>query len=499
VSEPDDVDVLIVGAGFGGLGMAIEMRRRGLGTFVVLERADDIGGTWRDNTYPGACCDVPGALYRYSFAPEAWSRRYPPQSEILDYLRRCAARHGVIGRVRLNEEVGSLRWDEAARRWVVLSTSGTWRAHHVVLALGQLSSPRWAQIDGAESFGGTVLHSARWREDVTIDGARIGVIGTGASAVQIVPRVAERASRVVVFQRSAPYVLAKADRVASGVGRSATRIFPWLQLPSRARYFVTGDVVAEAIDGNLRLRANLTARWRAHRNKAVPEGELRAATTPDYELGCKRVLFADDWYATLRRDDVVLETDGIERLEEGAVVTAGGHRHELDVLVHATGFETTSFTGPLEVAGRDGAKLADAWAERPFAHRGVTVPGFPNLHLLYGPNTNLGSNSILYMLEAQIGYVAALVRATSDSGVGALVVTDAAARAWLADIDEASESTSWLSGCTSWYVDGGLNTHNWPHGARRYHRLMRDIDLESYEPRLPVPARREKPGPAPST
>jgi cation diffusion facilitator CzcD-associated flavoprotein CzcO len=501
VTQPVEVDVVIVGAGFGGLGMAIEMRRRDLGTYVVLERSGDIGGTWRDNTYPGACCDVPGALYRYSFAPQAWSRRYPPQEEILSYLRRCAARYRVLGRVALNEEVLGIAWDAASERWEVDATGGRWRGRHVVLALGQLSRPAPAEIDRLDTFTGATFHSARWRHDVDLAGRRVGVIGTGASAIQIVPRVAEVAQRVTVFQRSAPYVLAKADRSSTATSRAAQRALPWLQLPARARYFLAGEEMASAIGGDERRRDRLAARWRDLRDRDVPEGDLRVKTTPDYPFGCKRVLFADDWYRTVVRDDVELVTAAIDHVDGAAVVTSDGARHDLDVLVHATGFETRSFVGELEVLGRGGARLSDVWSTRPFAHRGVEVPGFPNLHLLYGPNTNLGSNSVVYMLEAQIGYVAGLIRAGRDGHVGSLEVTEAAAAEWLEGIDAASATSSWLAGCSSWYTAGGLNTHNWPHRARRYHRLLREIDLRNYRPVLPAtdPAADGGAGPVSST
>jgi cation diffusion facilitator CzcD-associated flavoprotein CzcO len=478
----DHYDVVIIGTGFGGIGMAAEIERRGLGTYLVLEQADDLGGTWRDNTYPGSACDAPADLYSYSWAPRSWSRRFPPHDEILAYLRDVADEQGVTENIRFGATVTSVRFDDTSGLWEVgTAEGGRVTAACVVSAMGQLNRPHYPDIEGLAEFAGPVVHSARWDHGVRTAGRRVGVVGTGASAIQIVPSIAEATESLTVFQRSAPYVLAKPDRVTPALQHRVAARAPWVTRPQRARFFARGELLGLAITGNKRVAAKVVHDWRARMEAVVLDPDLRALCTPDYRLGCKRVLFSEDWYPALVRDNVTVVADPITRVTKTGVRTMDGTLHKLDVLVLATGFEATGFLQPVTVTGRGGADLQGSWGHRPVAYRGVAYPGFPNLFILYGPNTNLGSNSIIYMLEAQIRYVASVLQAEDRSRLACVDVRPEALDRWRTEMDEASERSAWVTGCHSWYTVDGVNTNNWPKPTYRYARLMRQVDLIDYE------------------
>jgi cation diffusion facilitator CzcD-associated flavoprotein CzcO len=477
----EQVDVAIIGAGFGGLAMAVELGAAGIVPVVILEAADGVGGTWRDNTYPGAACDVTSALYSFSFHPHVWTRKYPQQAEILEYIEEVVDAYGLRPQLRFGATVTTMTFDEDRGRWrVELADGGIVDARVVISSVGQLNQPAYPAVEGVGSFAGPAFHSARWDHSVELAGTRVGIIGTGASVIQFGPKVAEVAATTTIFQRSAPYVLPKPDPVTPTWKRRLYAIVPAAQLPARAKNFVLNEVFGTAIRKNAKLRAKVTAQWRAAMQAVVADEQLRAVCTPDYELGCKRALIADDWYPMVVRDDVDIVTSPIERIVPEGVVTGDGTTHELDVLVYGTGFKATEFLTPMRVVGRGGIELAAHWADGAGAFRGVATAGFPNLFVLYGPNTNLGANSIVYMLESQARYIAGLLTKADHARVGVLEVRPQAEAAWAAMIAAKSTDTAWVTGCHSWYTANGRNTNNWPDATWRYRRLLADVDLLDY-------------------
>ncbi|QDQ10073.1 flavin-containing monooxygenase [Streptomyces spectabilis] len=468
--------VAVIGAGFAGLCMAIRLTQAGVTSFTVYEKADDLGGVWRDNTYPGAGCDIPSHLYSYSFAPrEDWSRAYPLQPELLRYLRDCADAHGVRPRIRFGTEIVAASYDEAKRRWELRTATGAVRhARVLVTAVGQLNRPRFPDLPGREDFAGTAFHSARWDHRHDLAGRTVGVIGTGPSAVQFVPRIAPRVRTLRVFQRSANWVMPKWDYRYGPVHQALFRTAPG-RLVFRGGWFALCDTVLYSAVRGGRLGKAVEYLCRRQLRTQIADPALRARLTPDFPLGCKRVLISDDYLPALARDNVELITEKLTRITPRGVVTADGTEHALDTLIYGTGFTATEFLAPVTVTGRDGRLLREeAWADGAAAFLGMTVPGFPNLFLLYGPNTNLGNNSVVLMIEAQVRYVLDSLAALDREGRGELEVSARAYDAFQRRVQEALGETVWQAGCDSWYkTDAGKITNNWPYRAARYRSLTR--------------------------
>jgi cation diffusion facilitator CzcD-associated flavoprotein CzcO len=481
--------VIVVGAGFGGLGMAMALKRAGIHDFLIVDKADDLGGIWRDNTYPGAACDVPASLYSFSFEPGRWSRRFPPQSEILAYLHALADQHGLGPHLRLRTGVSSAEFDQQRAHWTItLDTGEQLRARAVVSAVGQLNRPRLPDIPGRADFAGPAWHSARWDHDVDLAGRRVAVVGTGASAIQFVPEIAKMADRVDVYQRTPPYILPKPDR-AHGEPGLADRV-PALRKAERLRTFLYGELLTTGFVLSPKFLAAPMRMWRRQLEEQVADPELRGKCVPDYVMGCKRVLFSNDWYPTLVRSNVELVTDPIERIAADGVVTAGGVTRPADVIVYGTGFQTLDFLAPMAVTGRDRRSLGELWHDGAQAYLGISVAEFPNFFMLYGPNTNLGGNSIIYMLEGQIQYVLAALQALEREGLDWLDVRPDVQRSFNAWVDKASRTSVWESGCRSWYTTAaGRNTNNWPDHTFLYRYRIRHFDLAKYRvmPRRPAP------------
>ncbi|HRD45150.1 MAG TPA: NAD(P)/FAD-dependent oxidoreductase [Caulobacter sp.] len=479
-----ELDAIIIGAGFGGLTAAIKLKAAGFGNLVVLEKGDRIGGTWRDNTYPGACCDVPSRLYSLSFAlnPD-WSRAYSPQPEIRAYMERVADQFGVTPLFRFNAEVEKAVWNAAAGRWMVTLKGGeTLSAPVLVSGLGQLNKPGYAGIPGRETFTGDSWHSARWRHDIDLTGKIVGCIGAGASAIQYIPEIAKDAGKVVIFQRTPNYIVPRLDRPFSAFEKwlfrtlpftdRALRWFTWKMMDLRFQAFKTGTKSAE----------NFKKLALKYLDDTIKDPELKAKLTPDYPIGCKRILVSDDYYQALARDNVELVTEAVQEITPNGVRTADGAEHACDVLVYGTGFITTDFIAPIEIVGAGGAALAEAWKDGAEAYLGVTVAGFPNLFLLYGPNTNLGHNSIIVMIEAQADYVVQAMKALKARGAKALAVKPAAHARFNAQLQRDLADTAWAGSCSSWYkTASGKITNNWSGDTKTYRRLMREPALEDYE------------------
>lgn len=461
----------VIGAGFGGIAMAVTLMRRGFRNVSLFEREATIGGVWRDNVYPGAACDVPSRLYSFSFAPKQdWSHDYGRQAEILDYLRQVAARHGVLERTTLSANLTRATWSDAG--WTLeFSGRPPVQVDVLVFAVGQLSWPVIPEINGLDGFEGALFHSARWPSDFSADGKRIACVGTGASAIQYVPRLAERAAQLYVFQRSPTHILPKPDRPRR------TRSGPLAGLAHR----VERGLLRRTLDlryGIMRpgsMMAKLAER-RARRNleNGVADPALREKLWPDHPIGCKRILLSDDFYPAMARPNVSLVTDGVRAFGPRHVETGAGDRLDCDAVVFGTGFASTEFLKGVEVFGRFGLALSEVWANGAAAYRGVQAPGFPNMFILYGPNTNLGHNSIVYMLEEQSRYVrrclqeAVRRRAGWVDAPSALLAED---QRWK---DSALARTSWAADCGSWYkqADGKI-TNNWPGTAGAYRAQLR--------------------------
>ncbi len=479
--------VLIVGAGFGGLGMAIALRRAGIGDVLLLEKGNDVGGVWRDNTYPGAACDVPSHLYSFSFEPNPdWSRTYSPQPEILAYLRRCADKYGVREQIRFGSEVTSAAFDGARGLWRVEWTdpAGTTRVSHarmLVSAVGLLGRPALPAIPGLASFEGPVFHSARWRHDVDLAGKRVAVVGSGASAIQFVPAIAREAARLAVFQRTPPWILPRDDRAYDEEQRKRFARWPVMMALHRAWLYLAHDVRAVGFT---------RARWlmslvgalpaRRHLRRQVPDPVLRERLAPRTPIGCKRILVSDDWLPTFARDNVELVTDAIDGVTPCGIRTAGGREIAADVLVLATGFAASEFLAPMEIRGRGGLRLNDAWRDGAKAWLGISVPAFPNFFMLYGPNTNLGHNSIVFMLECQVAHVMRCLRKAGAAPGATIEVERAPFERYNAGLQRRAGQTV-FAGCTSWYVDAdGRHTVNWPGFTTTYRWLTRHAGLGAY-------------------
>jgi cation diffusion facilitator CzcD-associated flavoprotein CzcO len=473
-----ELRVIIVGAGFGGIGMAIQLVKRGERRFAMLEQADDVGGCWRDNTYPGAACDIPSHLYSFSFEPgTAWSRAYAPQPEILAYLRACVRKYGLSRHLRFGTTVRGAQYDAGAGLWNVDTGTDTLRARSLVIACGQLSRPALPDIAGRERFRGAQFHSARWNHEVSLDGRRIAVIGTGASAIQFVPAIAPRAGRLHVFQRSPPYLVPKPDREYSSWEQALHRRLPALTAASRARIYLNNEARAVTL-AVPRLVAGYQWLFRRHLERQIADPALRRKLTPDYPIGCKRVLISNDYYPALARNNVELVTDRIQEITAHGVMTNDGHERAVDAIIYGTGFTANEFLAPMTIRGLH-TTLDEAWQHGAEAYLGITVSGFPNLFMLYGPNTNLGHNSIIYMLESQIGYVMQCLEQLHR--IKHLDVRPDIQRAFNASLQQQLAGSVWAGDCTSWYKNAaGKVTNNWAGYTFAYRRITRVLRLDDY-------------------
>jgi cation diffusion facilitator CzcD-associated flavoprotein CzcO len=476
--------IAVLGTGFGGLGMAIRLVQAGITSFTIFEKADGVGGTWRDNRYPGAECDVPSHLYSLSFAPKAdWSRHYPEQPEILAYLEKCTDDWDLRPHIRFGTEIVSARFDDDAAVWHLEARSGEgFEADVVVCALGQLNRPATPDIPGLDDFEGTQFHSARWDPDHDLSGERVAVIGNGASAVQFVPRIAPAAGHLTIFQRSANWVLPKKNPPFAERTKQAFARFPGLDRLYRRFIYVTFEARFFWFRRNSRLARLIEKAGNAYREAEVPDPELRAKLVPDYPIGCKRILAVSDYYSTLVRDDVDVIDTPIERVTADGIVTTDGDEHRVDTIILATGFDSTSFLAPVQIVGRDGQKLDEVWHDGAEAYLGLTVSGFPNLFMLYGPNTNLGHNSIVFMIECQIGYVLQCLHELVDRRLAYLDVRRPVTEAYNRAVQKRMHQTVWEAGCHSWYkTESGKVTNNWPTFTVEYWLATRHPRLSSFE------------------
>jgi len=490
---PQRVDHLIVGAGFAGICAAIKLTEDGESDLVVIEKADDVGGTWRDNTYPGACCDIPSQLYSFSFArnPE-WSSSYSPQPEIQAYLRRIAGEYGVTDKTAFNTELEQAAWDDDAQVWRCRTTSGEVVARTLITGTGTLSGPRLPDIGGIDTFSGALFRSARWDHSVDLTGKRVAVVGTGASAIQIVPEVRQVAAHVDVHQRTAPWVIPRNDRRYPKVERLALRHVPGLAKLYRTGIYWAHEGYVPAFTWQPRLGAPAEKAATINIRKAIKDPGLRAKVTPTFQLGCKRVLRSNTYYPALASENVDLVTDPIARITAAGIVTADDVEHPADVIVVATGFWTTEQPIAARVVGRAGRTLAEAWADSGMtAYKGTTVHGFPNLFMLTGPNTAQGHTSVVFVVESQVAYIRDALRILRTEGYGALEPRADAQRRYNPSLQRRMTRTVWSRrGCRSWYQDAhGRITTLWPRSTFTLRRILARFDADAYDVQAARPDR----------
>ena len=476
--------VLIIGSGFAGLGLAMQLRKQGEDDFVLLEKAAEVGGTWRDNSYPGAACDVPSYLYSFSFELKPdWSRKFAPQTEIHAYILQCVEKYRLRPHIRLNAEVRGAVFDEVRGIWrVELNDGQCLEAQVLVSACGQLNRPAYPKLSGLERFQGEAFHSARWRHDLDLSGKRVAVIGTGASAIQFVPQIQPRVASLSLFQRSAAYVLAKPDRAYRAWEVALMRRLPLLQRGVRLLQYLHHEARALAFVHWPWLMGVLRGIFTRHLQRQMPDAGKRARLQPDYPMGCKRILISNDYFPALAQANVEIVDSPIREVRERSLVTANGREYPCDVLIYGTGFTASDFLAPMQIRGLDGLELNQAWKDGAEAFKGISVSGFPNLFLLYGPNTNLGHNSIIYMLESQFAYVLGCLQALRKQGLRYLDLKAAPQRRYNEKLQAQTQRTIWAQGCQSWYqTAAGKHTNNWPGFTFTYRLQTRTPELADYD------------------
>jgi len=480
--------IIIIGAGFAGLGMALELRRAGLDNFTILEKAADLGGVWRENTYPGAACDVPSPLYSWSFEPKSdWPRRFSQQADIHEYMRTVANKHGLPARTRFGTEVTDAEFDERQGIWQVRTADGeTLSADILVSAVGQLSRPAMPAIPGIDTFTGAAFHSAQWDHGVDLTGKRVACIGTGASAIQYIPAIQPQASHLTLFQRSAAWVLPKFDTRYTATHHALFNYFPPSRWAERFAIWMFFEVMALALTDVPAIKAPVVTIADRHRAQQITDPELRHKLTPDYAAGCKRGLFSNEYFPALAQPNVTVETTAIEAITPSGIRTSDGVEHEVDVIIYGTGFKGTEFLAPMNVYGREGRKLADAWSpEGARAYLGISVPDFPNLFLMYGPNTNVGAGSIIYMLESQARYIRQIVQYLTARPGHALSARPAAEQSWDDWLQRRLQDTPW-NFCSSWYRNAsGRITNNWPGATALFRWKTRKFTPADYDESTP--------------
>lgn len=480
---PEHTDVLIVGSGFAGLSAAIYLTQAGYEDVTVIEQAGEVGGTWRDNTYPGCACDVPSNMYSFSFAPSAeWSRSFPSQPEIRDYLNNVAADYGVLRRIYVNCELLGASWDEEAQLWRIRTSRGSLTARVLVAATGTLSTPSLPDIPGLDSFEGRIFHSSRWDHALDLRGRHVAVIGTGASAVQFVPEIQPEVEKLTVFQRTPGWLLPRADREISRLEHWLFRTFPATQRLVRHAIYLWRESWAVGLTKDQRFILPFELTARAQLRRQVKDPDLREKLTPNYTLGCKRTLLSNDFYPALTRPNVDLVAEGVAEVRPHSVVGADSTEVEADTLICGTGFQATDLPIARLVRGKEGSYLDEVWNGNPRAYLGTNVCGFPNLFLMYGPNTNLGHNSIVYMIESQSRYLVEAMRSMEARGAASMEVRPAVQRAFNEELDPELAGTVWnTGGCSSWYLDRtGRNSTMWPTFTWRFKERTSRLDLDAY-------------------
>jgi cation diffusion facilitator CzcD-associated flavoprotein CzcO len=474
-NESRDVRVAIVGGGLSGLGATVMLRRAGIGDVVVFERAGEVGGTWRDNTYPGCACDVPSALYSFSFAPNpAWGRLYAGQPEIQQYAREIAHAHGVLEHVVTGADVLGAAWDDAAQRWRIRTSRGDWTARALISATGPWSEPVLPDVPGLDTFAGELFHSSRWNHELDLTGRSVAVIGTGASAVQFVPRIQPAVERLTVYQRTAQWVLPKADRGITPAEQALYRLLPLTQRALREAMYYTFELAGFA-ERNPRAMGGFQRIARRHLERSVADPRLRAALMPDHTLGCKRILFSNDWYRALTRSNVELVPHAVTEVRPGGLVGADGAERPADTLILGTGFGITEMPIAARVTGRDGRTLDETWGGSPTGYLGTVISGFPNFFMILGPNVGNGHTSATVLIELQVQFAIDALKAMERDGIASADVRPAVQQAFNEEVQRRLRGTVWnAGGCRSYYLDrNGRNSTIFPGSTLELRRRAR--------------------------
>ena len=482
--DETDRRIVIIGSGFSGICLGIELERAGIHSFTILEKAERLGGTWRENTYPGAACDVPSISYCFSFEQKTdWSRLWSPQEEILAYMEHCAEKYGLAPHIRYGVAVERARFDAESGEWRIHTKAGEEiRADVLVSGVGQLNRPHVPDIPGLDSFEGESFHSAEWNHAYDLRRRTVGVVGNAASAIQFIPVIAEQVEKLFIFQRSANWMVPKGDREYTEAEKRRFARFPWLAKLYRWWTWARYEMLFPIFRQNRRRAAAMTRVALDDLAMRIPDPALREALTPDYPIGGKRILFSDDYYPTLTREDVHLVTSDIDHVTADGVVTRDGESYPVDALILATGFESTAFLAPMEIEGPGGRSLRGEWGAEPVAYMGMTVSGFPNFFLMYGPNTNLGHNSIIFMIECQARYIAAAIRKMIDERIGTIDVRAEAMRTYNERIQRELAISVWATTDRSWYKnEAGRITNNWSGTTLRFWWMTRRPDLSVFE------------------
>ena len=484
-SIPGHTRIAIVGSGFSGLGAAVRLEEAGHRDFIVLERGTDVGGTWRDNTYPGAACDVPSHLYSYSFALNPnWTRSFSTQPEIEEYIRGVARRAGVLDRHVFGCHVKRATWQERNHCWELATSHGTMTADVLIGAFGALAEPSLPDIPGIDDFDGDLFHSAQWNHDADLAGKRVAVIGTGASAIQIVPAIADTVAHIDVYQRTAPWLLPRFDRPFTRAERWVFRNIPGVLRLARAGIYAARETQVVGLAKNPRVMKVFELISRAKIRAEIRDPELRRKVTPNFRIGCKRMLIANDWYPALDRDNVDLVTDGIREIDGRSIVAGDGTVREVDAIVVATGFHVTDSPMFGTICGSDGRSLSQTFADKGMrAYKGTTIAGYPNMFVLVGPNTGLGHTSMVYMIESQLNYVVDAVTTMTNRGLSRIDVRQDVQDVYNEELQDKLAGSVWMTGgCASWYLDDhGNNTTLWPDFTFRFRRQTRRFDIDAYE------------------
>ncbi|MFJ2268565.1 flavin-containing monooxygenase [Streptomyces sp. NPDC087849] len=486
MAQHEHVRVAVIGSGFGGLGAAVRLRREGITDLVVLERAGSVGGTWRDNSYPGCACDVPSHLYSFSFAPNPeWPRTFSGQEHIRAYLEHVADTFGLRPHIRLNHEVMRMSWDRDALHWVIETGNGaTFTADVVVSATGPLSDPRTPDIPGLDSFPGKVFHSARWDHDYDLTGKRVAMIGTGASAIQIVPAIQPKTGRLTLFQRTPPWVMPRMDRRISGAEHWLHRTLPITGTARRGLLWGIRELQVSAFTKRPDELGLVEKIAKSSMARSIKDPALRAKLTPSYRIGCKRILLSNAYYPALAQPNVDVVASGLAEVRGSTVVASDGTEAEVDAVIFGTGFHVTDMPIADRVVGAEGITLAESWKDGMQSLRGAGAAGFPNWMTIIGPNTGLGNSSMILMIESQLNYMADYLRQLNVlGGRVALDARPSAVGAWNRRVQERMKRTVWnTGGCTSWYLDAnGRNTTVWPGTTAEFRKATRSVDLTEYE------------------
>lgn len=499
-----ETDIAIIGSGFAGLGMAIRLRQAGITDFIIAEKADSVGGTWRDNHYPGCACDVQSHVYSFSFAPNPrWTRMFARQPEIRAYLEDCTQRFGVQRHLRFAHELANAVYDDTHHRWQLTFANGQqWSARVLISGMGGLSRAAMPNIPGIETFRGKSFHSQHWDHGCPLDGKRVAVIGTGASAIQFVPQIAPRVAHLDLFQRTPPWIMPKADRPVTPLEQWLFRHLPFTQKIMRSALYcmLESRAFGFAIHPSLMKTAQKVAE--RHLRRQVPDPQLRATLTPDYTMGCKRILISNDYFPAVSRPNVSVTTTGIARIEEDAVVTTDGVRHPVDCLIFGTGFQVADPFPAGVVRGRGGVDIVDTWRDGAHAYLGTTLPGYPNFFMIVGPNTGLGHNSMVFMIESQVEYILRALKMMQAERTAAIEVRPQVEHGYNEQIQQKLSRAIWSTGgCKSWYLDPktGKNTTLWPGFAYKFRRATRTFSMADYLAYSPVPQPGAQPGTQPLT